>query len=61
MGELRLLNQNIKVEEYGNEIKLINMSNGMELARFSSDNEIHSWINQGWFMNKEQWDEKHEM
>lgn len=61
MGENTLLNQNIKVEEYGNEIKLINMSNGMELARFSSDTEIHSWINQGWFMNKEQWDEKHEM
>ena len=58
-----LLNQNIKIVEEvdGRDtiIKLINTSNGMELATiwvYSAD-ECELWVNQGGFMNKEEFDD----
>lgn len=58
-----LLNQNIKVVEEvdGRDtiIKLINTSNGMELATiwvYSAD-ECELWVNPGRFMNKEEFDD----
>lgn len=58
-----LLNQNIKIVEEVNGrdtiIKLINTSNGMELATiwvYSAD-ECEMWVNPGGFMNKEEFDD----
>ena len=58
-----LLNQNIKIVEEVNGrdtiIKLINTSNGMELATiwvYSAD-ECELWVNPGGFMNKEEFDD----
>ena len=58
-----LLNQNIKIVEEvdGRDtiIKLINTSNGMELANiwvYRAD-ECELWVNPGGFMNKEEFDD----
>lgn len=58
-----LLNQNIKIVEEvdGRDtiIKLINTSNGMELATiwvYSAD-ECELWVNPGGFMNREEFDD----
>ena len=58
-----LLNQNIKIVEEVNGrdtiIKLINTSNGMELATiwvYSAD-ECELWVNPGGFVNKEEFDD----
>ena len=58
-----LLNQNIKIVEEvdGRDtiIKLINTSNGMELATiwvYSAD-ECELWVNPGGFVNKEEFDD----
>ena len=52
-----LLNQNIKVvsEENNHIIKLINISNNMELARFESKEIIYAWGNPGGVMTKEEY------
>ena len=63
MKTQRLLNQNIKIvkEVNGRDtiIKLINTSNGMELANiwvYNAD-ECELWVNPGGFMNKEEFDD----